>query len=222
MLKDILNETGIELKVRGFLATKKYPSPSIQDYAPLYVKGDLIQPDILIADPERDTPLAVIEIVRPRERDQPNVIAQKLVRFMPVLETKGVAVFACVVDTANKSEPRLQFHQLSSDGTVSEIDKSVFPSFEELSARMRLHALQSFGVSSETAGNRFDLVCRILAGIAFALLITDFLVTAEGFVFLTWERLSLIAALMILIALPYAARFKLLGFEFERLKKPIE
>lgn len=95
----------------------------------------------------------------------------------------------------------------------TEIQK--LPKFETLvvgdKAQSKIEAKQK----SKNTIDSFKLICQILAIVTFVVLLLDIF---SIFKFST-QQLSLLGVLIGLIVMPYAAKFKLLGMEFERYKQ---
>lgn len=105
------------------------------------------------------------------------------------------------------------------DGGLIPTDFSLFPTFLALTAGDTAERKDELRTEKTRTTETFQTVSWVLASILFAITIADFICAQYAVVLVTTERMALLGAVVALIVIPYAQKFKGLGIEWEKATK---
>ncbi|GGB91519.1 hypothetical protein GCM10011352_16960 [Marinobacterium zhoushanense] len=105
------------------------------------------------------------------------------------------------------------------DGGLIPTDFALFPTFPTLTAEDAAERKSGLRIEKVEAVESFQKVSWVLAFIVFAIVVADFICAQNDIVLLTTERMALIGAVVALIVIPFAQKFKGLGIEWEKATK---
>lgn len=199
------------LRKKGFPQEGLLPSPSL----PAHRGKRPLRPDVLAIEPESGERLAVFEVRgQIAKRNLVNVV-RELISYSDAVGDPSVEVLL-----AGESEDGdLVFHRLNDEDEIELLPEADFPSFKGLVAGKRIAKKQEIERKRETTTDDFKRLCFALGSFAGALLVGDFVASFWGLAVMTPERLILLGAAIGLFILPYAAKFKAVGIEWERYAK---
>jgi len=137
-------------------------------------------------------------------------VADQLLNYKKLLG--GTNVPAYVVTPSDGAEALFNIYAVTDSGELKFIKFSDFPSYISLiSSEKALNKSTNKAETKETV-DKFKLLCFAVSFITFVLLVLDIANTLR----LSSGQLSLFAISIALVLIPYAAKLKILGIEFER------
>lgn len=201
-----MNETeAINYLVRE-LRELGYPEESIRfEFVAASDKGQRKYIDVAIIDPESNNVIAIIEVKDGAKGNTLKSAAQQAAYYAKLLPFSPLSLVYVFDGDARQI------------GMVNEEDSSVtlipsLPSFQTLRTGDR--AQQKVEVKNKTnkVTDNFTLMCYLLAFLVSFILAFDI---SDVYKF-SAQQFSLLGIVIGLLVIPYAAKFKLLGMEFER------
>ncbi|HEN8797518.1 TPA: hypothetical protein U8251_000030 [Pseudomonas putida] len=123
-----------------------------------------------------------------------------------------------VTPSQNKTLP-FDLYIFNFDGGLIPTDFSLFPTFIALTAEDTAERKDEIRTEKTRTTEAFQTVSWGLAGILFVIVIADFICAQYAVVLITTERMALLGAVIALIAIPYAQKFKGLGIKWEKATK---
>ena len=204
-----------EARVAAFLRERGYPEDSIVPEARVESKSGkrVFRPDFLIVDPQREERLAIIEAKAIDLGKSRCSVQDQLLGYSNALAEPATETFL-VTPGVNGTD--LAFHRLSEDGELEEFPASDFPRFPALIANKLAAGKKSVEQKQKEAADDFKQRCSWIAAIAFLLVVLDFFLDMKKMEVLNPERLTVLGAISLLLVVPYAAKLKVLGLEWER------
>ncbi|MFJ2334455.1 hypothetical protein [Pseudomonas helleri] len=210
------HEEKFEKEVYETLLKLGYPQDSVLIESPIISKdGSKLRPDLLIVDPARSERLAVIEIKSSLKFDYVNVV-EKLRKYV---EAAGNNVPAYLVTPSGVNGGGVKIYLYSFDREAKLSELSVFPSYVAMKAEAQIERKEDLRNEKANAVDNFKIACWSMALVVLLIVIADVFLSLHGFALLTTERMALLGAVVALIAIPYAQKFKGLGMEWERVVK---
>lgn len=194
-----------------YLVEKRgYPQGAllIHQNLPSHWRSSKFIPDAVIVDEGNRNIIAVIEIKKGDAIERGQIIER--CRALSVGFGDGnVPFFLVFVDLRSPNKSHLI--QLVG-GTVKDVGSTDFPTYNELRGGAQVKRREDVKVEKTQTIDRFSWTCGALVLFLAVLLLLDFL----GWIQWTTGRLSLLAGIIGLSVIPFAAKMKMLGVEFER------
>lgn len=193
-----------------FLISHGYPKESLMIEWPI---DERYRADLAVVDPQTNKPVALFELKRKKTDASFNLAIRQLESYSNALGKEKVPLYVVFEKTGI---PPFEIYYFQKDENKSDIIKiSKVPDFLVIKNTIRSKMLAKKEAEQKSTLNYFQIICWIVAFLLFILLILDF----KGIILINAERLALIGAIIGLIIIPFARRLKILGLEFERLKK---
>lgn len=208
----------IEKEFSEYLMTIGYPKDCIV-YEPAFFAADgrkRYRPDFLIVDPVKKERLAIIEIKATNQIDSKNTYEQ-LRAYSKAVGNDNIPVFL-VTPSQNQMFP-FDLHIFNIDGGLIPTDFALFPTFPALTAEDTAERKTELRTEKTRTTETFQNVSWVLAFLLFGIIVADFVCAQYDIVLLTTERMALLGAVVALIVIPYAQKFKGLGIEWEKATK---
>ena len=210
--------SNIEKKFSEYLVSIGYPKDSIV-YEPAFLATDgrkKYRPDFLIIDPVKNERLAIIEI---KAANQINSITtyEQLSAYSKAVGNDKIPVFL-VTPSQDQIFP-FNLYIFNIDGGLIPTDLALFPTFPALTAEDTAERKDELRTKKIQTTETFQAVSWLLAGILFFIIIVDFICAQFSVILITTERMALLGAVVALIIIPYAQKFKGLGIEWEKATK---
>jgi hypothetical protein len=206
----------LEHQVAQYLERVGYP-PGVLVYEPVLLPaaaGVRYRPDFGILDPTQNEYLALFEVKERSDKATLDAAAAQLDRYVRALGSRPIPTFLAVPGNPLGT---LVFYRLGSDGTLTEVPSVDFPSYETLRAATSASSKTSVRAGLEETTDRFRHVAWSVAAASVLLVAADvYLKEVRKVTLLTAERLTLIGLAAALVLIPYAAKLKAFGLEFER------
>ena len=189
----------------NFLKTEKgYPEESLVTELRL---SKNMWADIVVIDPENKDILAIFELKRKLVPERIGIAVSQIERCKEHLGVDSIRSFVVTTD----EHDRLVIYQVNENGPEI-VPNELFLSYKAISNSSTASKKNRISHQTETTVDRFKLSCYLISFLAFVLFILDVL----GVHKFTAQQLSLFGIVVAFIAIPYAAKLKVLGFEFER------
>lgn len=206
----------LEKAFYDFLTDLGYPEIAVV-YEPLLTTEDgrRFRPDFLIIDPDKNERLAVIEIKGVVGIEHPGLIKQ----LQSYGEAVGAGVPVYLVTPSENDKSQFNIYSYIPGEGLSLTDTSLFPRFSVMKAEAKIERKAELRNEKNKVVDNFRNICFVLAGGLLLAVIFDFLLSIYGVVLITTERMALLGAVVALIVIPYAQKFKGLGMEWERVTK---
>jgi len=163
--------------------------------------------DIVVIDPENKDILAIFELKRKLVPERIGIAVSQIERCKEHLGVDSIRSFVVTTD----EHDRLVIYQVNENGPEI-VPNELFLSYKAISNSSTASKKNRISHQTETTVDRFKLSCYLISFLAFVLFILDVL----GVHKFTAQQLSLFGIVVAFIAIPYAAKLKVLGFEFER------
>lgn len=203
---DKLNESEAINSLIEELKEQGYPLDAIrQEFAVTYESGQRRYADVAIIDPGTNDVVAVIEVKGGSQRNSLNMAARQVASYAKQLPSSPQALAYAFEDGERKIA-------LVGDSSNEIRLLSNFPSYASLVTGGRAQGKVEVKSKSNKVSGRFSSICHLLALLVLIVLILDI---ADIYRF-TSQQLTLLGIFIGLFIIPYAAKFKLLGMEFER------
>jgi hypothetical protein len=207
-------EREFEASVFDFLVFEKaYPHSEIQMEATLGsgAGGTHYRADLAILDSKRNEIIALIEAKHSREHRALRLAVGQLMQYRRVLDKPYVPLYL-FFPPFQGSGKRFDISQVMPDGEMKEIYPDEFPAYDALVSIDRSNKKAARVVAVRASFDTFKVTCISLSIVAAVLLALD----AFNVLQLSIKQLALAGISGALLILPFAAKFKMLGVEFER------
>lgn len=183
-----------------------YPEGSVRfEFAVSSSNGQRRYIDVAIIDPDTNDVVAIIEVKNGAKDNALNAAAKQVASYAKLLPSSPLSLIY-IYDGASKQIGMVN----ESDGGVTLV-KSL-PTFNSLITGGRAQSKVEVKSKSNRVTDSFSFACYLLAFLVGVILALDI---AEIYKFST-QQLTLLGIFIGLLVIPYAAKFKLLGMEFER------
>lgn len=204
------------IAVINFLLQHGYPKDSLVMEWPI---GQRYRADLAVVDPDTNKAIALFEFKRVKNPDSIKMALRQLEAYTTAMGDDQVPTY--VVFGKEGDEPFEIYHiekGVDDKETLSSVALKKIPDFSIFKNSKIRKSIEQAEKERERAIDYFLIICWILAIGGIVLLVVDFM----GLIKITAERLSLIFLIMILFVIPFASKLKILGVEYERLKKKAE
>jgi len=196
-----------------YLVVHGYPVSSIA----LEFPAGRRRADLAVVDPATTEIVAVFELKRERNPKSEMVGREQLRSYLEALGNPAIPSFL-VFDRPGQTPPfeieRIKLQGESTDGGLA----AALPNFDVLQKSRRSTAVAEKKTEKKVALDMFLVACWISAFVTGIFFIVDLLTNFH----LTQHQLALLGATVALVLIPFASKLKILGVEFERLKKETE
>ncbi|GAB5379670.1 MAG: hypothetical protein Alis3KO_05610 [Aliiglaciecola sp.] len=183
-----------------------YPEGSIRfEFAVQSGRGQRRYIDVAIIDPESNNVIAIIEVKKGTKGNTLKTAAKQVASYAKLLPSSPLSL-VYVFEGESKQIGILN----DSEGGVTLIPN--LPSFNSLLTGDRAQNKVETKNKSNRVTDSFSFACYLLAFLVAAILALDI----AGVYKFTSQQLTLLGIFIGLLVIPYAAKFKLLGMEFER------
>lgn len=209
-----MEERNFEASIFDFLVFEKaYPHSEIQMEAALGSgkDGSRYRADLAILDSKRNEVIALIEAKRSRENRTLRLAVAQLMQYRRVLDKPYVPLYL-FFPPIQGSGKRFEISQVLPDGDLKEIYLAEFPSYDALVSIDKSNKKSARTVAVRNTFDTFKLTCIFLSFLAAIVFGLDVFKVIE----LSIKQLTLAGISGALLILPFAAKFKMLGIEFER------
>lgn len=195
------------------LLDKAYPKSELQVEAALGHSSDGRQyrADLAVLDSKRSEVIALVEVKRSREHKALRSAISQLLHYRRLLGKSYVPLYLFFPPLPGSGK-RFDIAQILPGGETKDIHPDEFPSYDALVSGDMSSTKAARTAAVRGTVDRFQIICTCLAiavAIAFAL-------DVSGVLQLTTKQLALAGISGLLLILPFAAKFKMLGVEFER------
>jgi len=205
----------VEKEFADYLINIGYPKDSIV-YEPVFKTNDgnrSFRPDFLIIDPVKKEKLALIEI-KEKHKVHNDVTQKQLRAYSKAVGNDKIPVF--LVSPSNNTLLPFDLHIFNIDSGLIPTDFSLFPTFSALSAEETIERKSELRSEKNRISESFKYVSWISAFIIFTIIVADFICAQYDIKLLTTERMALLGAVVALVVMPFAQKFKGLGIEWEK------
>ncbi|WP_287597521.1 type I restriction enzyme HsdR N-terminal domain-containing protein [Thermomonas sp.] len=208
-----MEEREFEASVYEYLVfDKAYPKAEIQVEAALGTGTESrYRADLAVLDSKRSEVIALVEVKRSREHKALRSAISQLLQYRQVLGKPYVPLYLFFPPIPG-SGSRFEIAQVLPDGETRTIYPSEFPSYEALVSGDKSSKKATRTAAVRATVDTFQVTCICLS-IAVALVLGF---DISGLVQLSAKQLALAGISGALLILPFAAKFKMLGVEFER------
>lgn len=183
-----------------------YPEESIRlEFIVNSSKGRRNYIDVAIIDPKSNDVIAIIEVKNYTNDNTLNAAAMQVSSYAKLFPSSPLS-FVYLFDGASK-----QIGQVNDSGGGVTLIPSL-PSFNSLLTGERAQNKVEAKNKTNRVTDSFTLACYLLAFLVSVVLALDIAVVYK----FTSQQLTLLGIFIGLLVIPYAAKFKLLGMEFER------
>ena len=201
-----MNERDIREALFRELSELGYPEAAVRFEFPVSLGRHLRQYiDVAIIDPDTSDVIAIIEINGSAKSEVVENAAKQVASYSKMLPSAPMA-FVYAYDGIERSIGRVSEEDASFDEIPS------LPKFKSLRSGGRAHQKIESKNKTNRVTDSFTVYCYVLAMLVAVILALDI---ASIYKFSS-QQLSLLGIFIGLIVIPYAAKFKLLGMEFER------
>jgi hypothetical protein len=206
----------LEKQAAAFLQRIGYPAEALV-YEPILLPiatGLPYRPDLGILDSTQNDYLAVFEVKGSGDTRTVEAAATQLASYVRALGPRPINSFLAVPGNALGT---LQFYRVGPDGKYSEVRSGDFPSYESLRTEIAASTRTAARAGLRETTDRFRHVAWSVAGGSLLLVGADvYLKEIRNFSLLSAERLALLGIAAALVLIPFAAKLKAFGLEFER------
>lgn len=191
---------------------KRYPDESIIQEMPLSDSGNKFryQADLVLLDAKSKQYIGLVEFKRKIDDKIKSSAFKQVSSYLKLMGSSELHIFLVGTDLNN----RLIIYILNSENEWEEIAKENFPNYEALSATVMTKKQERIKQNKEKNVDKFKLICLGLACGTFIL----FILSLCNIIKMNADEMALLGATVALIIIPYAAKLKILGVEFERNK----
>jgi hypothetical protein len=155
--------------------------------------------------------LALIEVKKSRDHKALRAAVSQLLHYRRLLGKPHVPLYL-FFEPPPGSAKRFEISQILPDGDTKEIAPAEFPSYDALVSGDKTAKKAARATAVRSAVDTFQVTCIGLAVAVVVLLGLDL----SGILQLNTKQLALAGIAGALLILPFAAKFKMLGIEFER------
>lgn len=207
-------ETQILEEVRSFLGERGYPDDSIVPEPTIRPssEGRLFRPDLVIVDPDRNERIAIVEVKKGFSSRTRYNISDRLLAYR---EAIGEAATEAYLITG-KEEGGLNFYRLTEGGELEQFSQSEFPRFNAARANRIASKKEEVEEDREKTTDNFKVLCWSIGAVGVIFFAGDFILGFWNIKFLTAQRLAVLGVSVAVFVVPFAAKFKALGIEWER------
>ena len=203
----------ILLSLIDYLVSHGYPKESLMIEWGI---GKGIFVDLAVVDPATNKTIAIFELKRRRDTHSIDMGIRQLKKFSQVLGDASVPTYIVFGD---ENSNRFEIYHLEKYNAAEKGEYltrvTTVPDFQFFYNRNIRKYLAKTENEREETYDIFRYVCWCISFGVFVLLLFDFI----NILSLSTERIILIAVIIGLIIIPFAAKLKILGFEFERFNK---
>ena len=209
-----MEEREFEASVYEYLVLEKaYPKAELQVEAALSTSTDgrRYRADLAVLDSKRSEVIALIEVKRSREHKALRSAISQLLHYRRVLGKQYVPLYL-FFPPLHGSGKRFEIAQVLPDGDTKDIYPDEFPSYDALVSGDKSSKKASRAVAVRATVDTFQITCICLS----IVIAVVFGLDVSGLLQLSTKQLTLAGVSGALLVLPFAAKFKMLGVEFER------
>jgi hypothetical protein len=209
----------LEERVAAALQAAGYP-PHALVYEPVLLPIDAsrsYQPDFGVLDPERNEFVAVIEV---KGRSDTATLEQAAAQLHAYLDGIGNRPVAAFMATPSETSGAVNFYRLRINSDDQRFEPIDLPRYETLRSSALASSKTEARARLKGIADGFKVVSWM--GSAFVIVLTGVDVYAKErwhISLLSPERLTLLGIAIALLLIPYAAKLKAFGIEFERAKR---
>ena len=195
------------------LHEKQYPRAAVQSEAVLGSRQESTsyRADFGVVDLQRSEFVALIEVKATRDHKALRAAMAQLLHYQKILRKPFLPVYL-FFHSLPGSGRKFEISQILADGSTKEVYPDEFPTYQALVTGDKSGTKATQRVAAREAVDSFQIVCIGLSIVVAMVLGLD----ASGTMELSPKQLILAAIAGGLLMLPYAAKLKLLGVEFER------
>lgn len=209
-----MNERDLQTTLLDFLVLEKsYPREALRQGLSIGGDGKNYRVDIGLLDLRRNEIVGLFEVKSSRKGRPLREAVSQLLQYKRALGKNNVPAYL-VFPPIETSSLDFEIVQVLDDGDTVDVYRADFPKYDTLIASDSASLKSERTRKVSTAVDRFKFVSFALAAITLLLLLLDVLNIFTA----TAQQLILGAVIIGLVLLPYAAKFKMLGVEFERYK----
>lgn len=209
-----MNERDTQASVYEYLVLEKaYPKSEILLEAAIGsgADGRAYRADLAIIDSHRSEVIALIEVKGSREHKALRSAVSQLLQYRRILGKPHVPLYLFFPPLSGTAR-RFDISQVLPDGDTKEVFPDEFPTYDALIGGDKSGQKAARTVRVRAAIDTFQLTCILLS----LLVAIIFGLDVSGVVQLTTKQLALAGVAGALLVLPFAAKLKMLGVEFER------
>lgn len=209
-----MEERDFEALVNDYLVSDKaYPRSELQMEANLgrTPDGRTYRADLAVIDSKRNEIVALIETKESRDHKALRSAISQLLHFRRMLGKSHIPLFLFFPPLPGSGR-RFDIAQVLPDGDTKEIYPAEFPSYDALVSGDRTGKKVARTAAVRSTVDTFQITCIGLSLGTAAVLGLD----VAGVLQLTTKQLGLAGIAGALLVLPFAAKLKMLGIEFER------
>lgn len=194
-----------------FLLEHGYPKESL---VMEWGVGKQYKVDLAVIDPDSNKAIALFELKRKKSLESMKMAFRQLKVYSKAIGDEQVPVY---VVFGKYGDPPFEIYHLKKEefGECEELKIDRVPDYSIFKNRKIRQIIDQIEKKRERTINYFQIICWIMAFFTAVLLVLDFLNILK----ITPERLALIGVIAGLIIVPFASKLKILGFEYEGLKK---
>jgi len=191
---------------------KKYPDESIIQEFSLseFENNSRNRADLVLFDAKNKQYIGLVEFKRKIDQKTKSNAVRQVLSYLKLMGNPDLHTYLVGFESNN----RLAIYVLNSENEWTEIKKENFANYESVTASVITNTKERIKQTKEKNVDRFKVICLILAFITFVLLVLSICNVFE----LSANEMALLGATVALIIIPYAAKLKILGVEFERNK----
>ncbi len=209
-----MDERQLEASVYEYLVHEKsYPKDALQTESAIgrSPDGRSYRADLAILDPIRSEVVALIEVKRVRERAPLRNAVAQLLQYRRILGKPHIPLYLFFPPLSGSGK-KFDIAQVLPDGNTKELYLNEFPTFDALISGDKSNEKAAKTAAVRSTVDTFQLTCVLLSIVTTILLALD----VSEIVQLNSKQLILACISGGLLVLPFAAKFKMLGVEFER------
>lgn len=196
-------------------AEKGYPEQSLVRNLSLSLgQKRRLEADLVIVDPERGDPLAIVELKSRLLSDRVALATNQVRQARFALGRSGIPGYVVVTDGNER-----RIISVASSADHDNVELSDFPSFSALLLQARSGEViakekeqKDIVEGRRRTIDRFRVACWLLAVAVLGLFVAD----VRGWLSLSSQQLGIFGAFAVLLLIPDITKLKLLGVEFER------
>jgi len=192
---------------------KAYPKSELLVEAALGPSPDgrRYRADLAVLDSKRSEVIALVEVKRSREHKALRSAISQLLHYRRLLGKAYVPLYLFFPPLPGSSK-RFEIVQVLPDGKTKDIYPDEFPTYDALVSGDKSSKKATRTLAVRSTFDRFQVTCVCLAIVTAIAFVLD----VSGVLQLSTKQLALAGISGALFILPFAAKFKMLGVEFER------
>lgn len=212
-MKEIKFDSKIEKEFYDFLLKNKIPEYSILIQPTVNGKTQF-RPDIAIINPNTKEYIAIFEIKESSALKERGIC--QVYKYLDALENNAVRAFLALYDN-NGGFNLFTKRLVDGKDEIVEEDVSSILNFDNLMNTYSASTVRNNNIQKKSAIKSLNKVCYFLAAIFSLILILDICFKLKyGISILTFERLSALGIIIILVLFPSLQRIKIYGIELEK------